>query len=248
MAASTLEDVVRAFVRLAEIARRDGLLALEAHLNVVDAVDDEGFLRDALAEVVDGTPAAYIAEVMQIRIAEFAKRLERERQDRVLWLRMLLTGVLAIQAGDAPRPLRAKLASYLSPVARAALSDTQEMLPARKRIPRPPTVPSKRLPTLKTADDFTFEHIRLLRAREVQRLARELDMKDLALALRRATKRTRECLLRQGMSPRAAEQIEADIAAAGPQRVSAIEEAQRRIVSVVRRLHEVKKLSLPLAG
>jgi chemotaxis protein MotA len=58
-------DVVSTVVKLAETARREGLLALE---DAIRSVDDP-FLREGLALAVDGTDAEELREILEIRIA-----------------------------------------------------------------------------------------------------------------------------------------------------------------------------------
>jgi flagellar motor switch protein FliG len=84
---------------------------------------------------------------------------------------------------------------------------------------------------------FTFEDIHRLTDRDLQQVLREVDAKDLALALRGV----HELLMEKvtgNMSSRAAELLREDIAAQQPQRKHVVEEAQGRIVAIVRRLEE----------
>jgi hypothetical protein len=241
----TLEDLVLTFVRLADFARREGLLSLEERMGEIDEQEGD-ILRAGLMEVVDGAPPAVIAEVLQIRINEIGERLEREKQARLARLRLQLTGVLAVQAGDAPRLVRTKLEGYLPPSARTALPPMREILPSL-----PPAVQAaevKPLPPLNSPEDFTFEHVRELSDRDVQRVARELDSVEMALALRMATEDARKKILRKGMSRRAAAAIEEQMAIMGPQHVDAARAAQERITEVVRRLHASKEILIPVVG
>jgi hypothetical protein len=242
---ATGEDLVLTFVRLADFARREGLLSLEERMGEIDEQEGD-ILRAGLMEVVDGAPPAVIAEVLQIRIAELGERLERERQERLTRLRMQLTGILAVQAGDSPRLVRTKLEGYLAPAARTALPPMREILP-----PSPPPVPAAEagpLAPLNAPEDFTFEHVRELSDRDVQRVTRELDSVEVALALRTATAEARAKILRKGMSRRAAAHVEEQMAVMGPQHVSAAQAAQGRIAEVVRRLHTAQEILIPIVG
>lgn len=58
------DDVVAAIVRLAEQARREGLLALETGMREVD----DAFLRDGLQGAIDGTDPEELAEILHGRI------------------------------------------------------------------------------------------------------------------------------------------------------------------------------------
>lgn len=179
---------LQTFVRLAEKARREGLLSLE---DEAQGIEDD-FLRDGIQEVVDGTPPEQISELLEIRISEMegrhregfsffesgggfaptmgiigtvlglmstlgslatagtdqlgasiatafiatfigilsanmfwlpvSARLRKKSEAEVAHLRMMVEGILAIQAGDPPRLVRAKLEGFLSPAERARLA------------------------------------------------------------------------------------------------------------------------------
>ncbi len=88
---------------------------------------------------------------------------------------------------------------------------------------------------------FTFDDLILLDDRSVQRVLREIDMKDLALALKAARDDLKEHIF-SNMSTRAAEMLREEIAFLGPVRIRNVEEAQQRIVTVVRRLEEAEEI------
>jgi flagellar motor switch protein FliG len=88
---------------------------------------------------------------------------------------------------------------------------------------------------------FTFDDLILLDDRSLQRVLREVDMRDLALALKAARDELKEKIFRN-MSQRAAELLREEISYLGPVRIRAVEEAQQRIVSVVRRLEEAEEI------
>lgn len=183
---------VQTFVRLADKARREGLLSLEDEAAQVD----DPFMKDGIQEVVDGTPPEQIAELLEIRIAEmearhregfsvfkngggfsptmgiigtvmglisvlshladagpeelglsiatafiatfygiFAanvfwlpleQRLRKKSEAEIAQKRMVIEGIMAIQAGDSPRLVRTKLEGFLSPLDRARLAQASE--------------------------------------------------------------------------------------------------------------------------
>jgi chemotaxis protein MotA len=174
-------EAVQTFVRLADKARREGLLSLEDEA----AGLHDHFMKDGIQEVVDGTPPEQISELLEIRIAEMearhkegfsmflacggfsptmgiigtvlglvvvlggladadagalghsiavafiatlygvlmanifwlpiGERLKGRSLEEVSHKRMIVEGILAIQAGDAPRLVRTKLEGFLSP-------------------------------------------------------------------------------------------------------------------------------------
>ena len=90
---------------------------------------------------------------------------------------------------------------------------------------------------------FTFEDLHRLSDRELQLVLREVDQKDLALALRGVPDWLMEKIT-ANMSSRAAELLREDIEAQAPQRKHVVEEAQGRIVAIVRRLEDGGALTI----
>jgi chemotaxis protein MotA len=185
-------EAVQTFVRLADKARREGLLSLE---DEAAGLHDE-FMKDGIQEVVDGTPPEQISELLEIRIAEMearhkegfsmflacggfsptmgiigtvlglvvvlggladsdagalghaiavafvatlygvlmanifwlpiGERLKGRSAEEVAHKRMIVEGILAIQAGDAPRLVRTKLEGFLSPADRVRSKQAAE--------------------------------------------------------------------------------------------------------------------------
>jgi flagellar motor switch protein FliG len=66
---------------------------------------------------------------------------------------------------------------------------------------------------------------------------REVDARDLAMALRGVSEELRDKIFKN-LSSRAAEMLKEDIGASGPVRMRQVEEAQQRIVGIVRKLEE----------
>jgi flagellar motor switch protein FliG len=94
---------------------------------------------------------------------------------------------------------------------------------------------------------FTFEDIVKLEDRHVQLILREVDQKDLALALRGVPQDVKEKVLKN-MSQRGAEMLREEMEYQPPQRRVVVEEAQGRIVSIIRRLEESGDLVLGRAA
>lgn len=84
---------------------------------------------------------------------------------------------------------------------------------------------------------FTFEDLALLDDRAIQLVLREVDQRDLALALRGVEETVKERVV-ANLSSRAAAMLLDDLAAQAPQRRRVVEEAQGRVVAVMRRLEE----------
>jgi chemotaxis protein MotA len=67
---SAIPDLIKSFSKLSEIARRDGLLALEAKVN---ELDDE-FLKSGLMLAIDGQSAEFIRDVLNEEIDAMEER------------------------------------------------------------------------------------------------------------------------------------------------------------------------------
>jgi flagellar motor switch protein FliG len=94
---------------------------------------------------------------------------------------------------------------------------------------------------------FTFEDVVKLDDRSIQMVLKEVDQKDLAIALRGVSNDVRDRIF-SNMSERGAELLREEIEFQPPQRKRVIEEAQGRIVGVVRRLEEAGAVVLSRGG
>jgi len=94
---------------------------------------------------------------------------------------------------------------------------------------------------------FIFEDVTALDNASIQRIIREVDQKDLALALKGSSEEVKERIFRN-VSKRAAEMLKEDVDFMGPVRLREVEEAQQRIVSVVRKLDETGEIIISRGG
>ncbi|WP_213698377.1 flagellar motor switch protein FliG [Acetomicrobium sp.] len=94
---------------------------------------------------------------------------------------------------------------------------------------------------------FVFEDILGMDDRSLQRVLRDVDMKDVALALKGASEALRDKFFKN-MSKRAAEMLKEDMQYMGPVRVRDVEEAQQRIVNVIRALEEAGEIVIARGG
>jgi flagellar motor switch protein FliG len=90
---------------------------------------------------------------------------------------------------------------------------------------------------------FTFDDIVILSDRDIQLVLREVDQKDLALALRGVPGEVKERIL-ANMSSRGAEMLREDLDTSAPQRRAVVEEAQGRVVAAVRRLEDAGAITI----
>jgi flagellar motor switch protein FliG len=94
---------------------------------------------------------------------------------------------------------------------------------------------------------FSFEDIARLLARDVQRILRDVDTADVAIAMKSARESVRKTVY-GAMSKRAAESLREEIELLGPMRVKDVEAAQDRIIAVVRELAEAGEITMPQEG
>ncbi|NLY85256.1 MAG: flagellar motor switch protein FliG [Tissierellia bacterium] len=94
---------------------------------------------------------------------------------------------------------------------------------------------------------FVFEDIIILDNRSIQRIIREIDNSQWAIALKGASEELKEVIF-SNMSKRLAEMIKEDIEFMGPVRIRDIEDAQQNIVNVIRKLEEDGEIITPRGG
>ena len=94
---------------------------------------------------------------------------------------------------------------------------------------------------------FVFDNITLLDDRSIQRVLRDIDAKELGMALKGASDEVRERIV-TNMSERAGKMLKDDMAALGPVRMRHVEEAQGRIVAVIRQQEEAEEIFVMRGG
>jgi flagellar motor switch protein FliG len=90
---------------------------------------------------------------------------------------------------------------------------------------------------------FVFEDILKLSDREIQILLREVDQKDLVIALKSSSEELKEKVL-GNMSDRVRQFVTEEMDFTGPMRLSEVEEVQLRIVQMVRQLEEQGQITI----
>lgn len=94
---------------------------------------------------------------------------------------------------------------------------------------------------------FVFEDIVTLDDVSIQRILREVDAKELALALKGCSDEVANSIFRN-QSKRAAAALKEDMEFLGPVRLMDVEKAQQRIVAVIRRLDEAGEIVMTRGG
>ncbi|WP_047984883.1 flagellar motor switch protein FliG [Ornithinibacillus californiensis] len=94
---------------------------------------------------------------------------------------------------------------------------------------------------------FVFEDIVILDNRAIQRVIREVENEDLRLALKVASDEVKEIVFKN-MSQRMAETFKEEMEYMGPVRLRDVEEAQTRIVAIIRRLEDIGEIVIARGG
>jgi flagellar motor switch protein FliG len=94
---------------------------------------------------------------------------------------------------------------------------------------------------------FVFEDILLVNDKGIQSVLKEVDNEELGLALKTASEELKQKIFKN-MSERAAQLIQEDMQFMGPVRVSDVEQAQQKIVDVVRRLEDAGEIIIAGRG
>jgi flagellar motor switch protein FliG len=94
---------------------------------------------------------------------------------------------------------------------------------------------------------FVFENIAMLDDRSIQRILREVEVRDLGLALKATPDPVKQCILKN-MSSRASAMLKEDMESSGPIRLRQVEEAQQRVVEIIRRLDEAEEIVISRGG
>ncbi len=94
---------------------------------------------------------------------------------------------------------------------------------------------------------FVFEDILLLDDRAIQRVLRDVDNNDLAVALKGSTEQVQNAIF-NNLSKRLAAMIKEDMEFMGPVRMKDVEEAQQKIVNIIRKLEDSAEIIISRGG
>jgi len=221
-------------------------------LQQVDTKDMVNFLRNEHPQVV----ALVLAYLPTDRAAEVLANLPEETQPEVSVRVAMMERTSPEVIEDVETVIRSRLGANFSPRAeltaaggvdavvdllrKVDLATEKVILEGLERTdPETANEVRKRM--------FVFENVTLLDDRSIQRVLREVDSKDLGLALKGSTEEVRALILRN-MSERASKMLMDDMAALGPVRLAQVEEAQGRIVASIRRLEEAEEVFVMRGG
>jgi len=94
---------------------------------------------------------------------------------------------------------------------------------------------------------FLFEDIVHIQNKDIQRILKEVDRKDIALALKTADERLKTKIF-SNMSERAADLLKEELQYMGPVKLKEVESAQARIVDVIKSLEDQGEISVNIRG
>jgi len=94
---------------------------------------------------------------------------------------------------------------------------------------------------------FVFEDIVMLDDRAIQKVMREVDSQELSKALKSVDSQVQDKIFKN-MSKRAASMLKEDMEYMGPIRLKDVEEAQQKIVSIIRHLEDTGEIVVARAG
>ena len=94
---------------------------------------------------------------------------------------------------------------------------------------------------------FIFDEIVNINDKDIQKILREVDRKDLALSLKTAEEKLREKIFKN-MSERAADLLKEELQYMGMVKLKEVETAQARIIDIIKSLEDQGEISLNLRG
>ncbi len=94
---------------------------------------------------------------------------------------------------------------------------------------------------------FVFEDILLLDDRAIQRVLRDVENSDLAIALKGSNEEVQNAIF-NNLSKRLAAMIKEDMEFMGPVRMKDVEEAQQKIVNIIRKLEDAAEIVISRGG
>lgn len=234
-----LNGTIEKLVELSNIARREGLLALEAPVNELD----DPFMKQGLELVVDGAEAEQIRDLMESEVDAMETRHHR------------MSGLFKTAGATSPWVIKAIEQVMKSKFTSFDEAETEKVggvntlvniLNSASRSTEKNIIDDleKRQPELGAevkANLFTFDDIITLEGRDVQKVLRDVPNDVLELALKGSAEDIREFIFKN-LSTRAADNIREDLEYMGPVRLSSVEEAQQKVVAVIRRLDDAGEI------
>lgn len=237
-----LIEIVEKLCELTYICRKEGLLALEEAVYDVDDIYNGRYLKSMIMLIVDGTEPELVEEISTARF--FSTNLSG--YDALHYIVMMF-GCLAIQAGENPRIIKEKLLSLIPYEAVDIYMQKQKEAEESKPV-QDDELKLKILEECYTGgiaaipgDDYYFQikvtdyAIKSLDDRNIQRVLRDVDNCDLAVAMKGLSGDARRRLF-SNLSSRLAIMIKEDMEFMGPVRMKDVSSAVLKIYNIIIRL------------
>lgn len=252
---------IDAILSMSYIARREGLLALEETANEMTDDNFQGYLKDLVLYVVDGTDPEFVRELGFMRY--FASNMSD--YEGLIFL-IYLEGMLAVQAGENPRIIEEKMKCMLPKKYVADFvkrrEDTSYPLPEyvkkakEKEKEEDENIVQKAIEengSLDPREGYYFhaklvEHLLLeINDRCVQRIFREIDNYDLVRAMKLLSPAAKQKIF-NNLSERLGIMIAVDYKYATSVRAVDAVEALQNILNVGVRLSMCGEITVPSEG
>ena len=211
-------------INLANIARKEGVLALEQRIEKTD----DSLIKIGLGLIVDGTDPELVGDILRTTVVTSNKT-----GAELLSQLVVMDGLLLLQAGNNPRIIEAKLMAYMGDAnVNDCAFNMDRYLHAEYTI---------LMEDIKNWEKTTglpeLEALLKSSNRDTQCILREVDQRDLTIALRGFSFELKEHFLKN-LSKRLCVQILNDMKFMGQLSPEDIAEAQQEIVNIAHRLHE----------
>jgi len=231
----------------AEFLERLAGKSLERPFEFLDSVDPAQ-LASSLRSEHPQTTALILCYLTPKKVAAVLANLEEELQSEVSARIAVMDRISPDIVTDVQAGLRRKMASFLAREY-SSIGGVNFLVRVLNQVDR--GTERSILENLEQLDTsvaeavrrnmFVFEDIVQLDDRSIQRILKEVEGRDLVLALKGSNDETRNVIFRN-LSSRAAATMREDLEALGPVRLKKVEDAQQRIVNVIRKLEESEEI------
>lgn len=221
--------------------------SLERPFEFLDSVDPAQ-LASSLANEHPQTIALILCYLTPKKVAAILANLEEDMQTEVAARIAIMDRISPDIVSDVQSGLRRKMASFLAREY-SSIGGVNFLVRILNQVDR--GTERSILESLEQVDSgtadavrrsmFVFEDIVQLDDRAIQRILKDVDSRDLVLALKGSNDEVRTTISRN-LSSRAAETLRDDLEALGPVRLRNVEEAQQRIVNVIRKLEQDEEI------
>lgn len=220
---------------------------LERPFEFLDSVDPQQ-LASSLRSEHPQTIALILCYLLPKKVAAVLANLEEDLQAEVAARIAIMDRISPDIVSEVQSGLRRKMSSFLAREY-STIGGVNFLVRVLNQVDR--TTERSILESLDQADStvaeqvrrsmFVFEDIVQLDDRAIQRILRDVESRDLVLALKGSNDEVRNVVFRN-LSSRAADTLRDDLNSLGPVRLRNVEEAQQRIVNVIRKLEQDEEI------